>query len=155
YLNSAFLMQILTRVVSIKEKLTYEKYCKQLRAISNKLAALQEIQEKKKKRHEALNSINSPLFVVFTLINQKSFVDTLINTECFLYRMIDLRFARKHNLLRINISFRFLKSFGSFSNEAITEIAVVKINISGYTENRAYLYVVLKLSGHDMIFGLL
>ncbi|KAH8585803.1 hypothetical protein B0O99DRAFT_529986, partial [Bisporella sp. PMI_857] len=79
----------------------------------------------------------------------------LINTECFLYRIIDLRFARKHNLLRINISFCFLKSFNSFSNETITKVAVVKMDISSYTENKAYLYVVFKLSGHDIIFGLL
>ena len=78
-----------------------------------------------------------------------------MNTKCFLYKIIDLQFARKHNLLRINISFRFLKNLDNSNNETITKIAVVKMNINSYTENKAYLYVILKFSSYDIILELL
>ncbi len=56
--------------------------------------------------------MDEPPFLISTLINKEAFAETLVDSGCLSYGVIDSRFARKHNLQRIKISPRELVGIG-------------------------------------------
>ena len=93
-------------------------------------------------------------FLVSTLINKECFAKTLIDTGCLSYGLIDSRFATKHNLQRIPISPRSLTGFDSPTDDLITEVAVVSLDIDGHYEERAFLYIAPRLALYDIILSI-
>ena len=98
-------------------------------------------------------SMDSNPFLVLVLVNRECFPRTLADTGCLLYGLIDSRYARKHNLERIPIRPRAIVGFDVRSEEEVTEVAVLRLDINGYAEEKAFLYVVPRLASYDIILG--
>jgi hypothetical protein len=94
-----------------------------------------------------------PLLVLI-LVNQECFATTLVDTGCLFYGVASAFFVQKNNLKRIPINPRSLSGFDGVTDALVTEVAVVRIDIDGHTQDRVYLYIVPKLSKYDMIMGL-
>jgi hypothetical protein len=97
--------------------------------------------------------MDSDPFLVPVLVNRECFPRTLADTGCLSYGLIDSRFAQKHNLKRIPIRPRAMVGFDAVSREGIQEIAIVRLDVDGHVEKRAFLYVVPRLASYDMILG--
>lgn len=94
-------------------------------------------------------------FLVSTLINRECYAKTLIDSGCLSYGIIDSNFATKHNLRRIPISPRVMVGFDAPTPfGAVTDVAVVSIDIDGHYEERAFFYIVPRLASYDMILGM-
>lgn len=93
-------------------------------------------------------------FMVSTLINKECYAQTLLDTGCLSYGMIDSHFASKNNLQRITILPRGLTAFDAPTSDKVTEVAAVSLDIDGHSEEQVFLYVVPKLASYDMILGL-
>ena len=68
--------------------------------------------------------------------------------------MIDARFARKHSLQRIPVTPRTLVAFDGPGGGVTDEVAVLRMDIDGHTEEKVFAYVVPRIAGYDMILGL-
>ena len=93
-------------------------------------------------------------FLVSTLVNRDCFATTLVDTGCLSYGLIDSRFAARHKLERIEISPRGITGFDAPSDEEISEVAVISMDIDGHSEEQVFLYVVPRLASYDMILGM-
>lgn len=98
--------------------------------------------------------MESPPFLVSTMINGEYFARTLIDTGTLSYGLCDSRFAQKHSLERIKIAPRQVEGFDAIRKSIIDEVAVVRSDINGYEEQRTFLYVVPRLASYDIILGL-
>jgi predicted aspartyl protease len=99
--------------------------------------------------------MDSPPFLVSTLINGNCFAKTLVDTGCLSYGLIDSRFAAKHQLERISLKKRRrLVGFESQSEGYVTEVAAISIDIDGHLESKAYFYIAPRLASYDLILGL-
>ena len=87
-------------------------------------------------------------------MNKKCYANTLIDTGCLSYGIVDSRFVRKHNLPRLSITPRMIEGFDDISKDQITEVAECNIDIDGHCEERIFLYVAPRLASYDMILGL-
>lgn len=68
---------------------------------SSNVALAREVLEAWKEFRE--NSMDGIPFLVSTMVNNKCFADTLVDTGCLSYGLISERFATRNNLQRINI----------------------------------------------------
>jgi len=98
--------------------------------------------------------MNSVLFTMSTLINKKSYVHTLYNTECLFYEMITSHFAKTHNLQCMKIRPCIITEFNESSGSSVNEVAVVQIDINRHQKSRAFFYIVFKLAFYNLILGL-
>ena len=98
--------------------------------------------------------MNSALFTMSTLINKKSYVHTLYNTECLFYEMITSCFTKTHNLQCMKIKPCMITKFDKPSDSSVNEVAVVQINIDKHQKSRAFFYIVSKLAFYNLILGL-
>ncbi len=73
--------------------------------------------------------MNSAFFTMSTLINKKSYVHILYNTECLFYEIITSHFAKTHNLQCMKIRPCTITEFDEPSNSSVNEVAVVQIDI--------------------------
>ena len=73
--------------------------------------------------------MNSALFTMSTLVNKKSYVHTLYNTECLFYEIITSHFAKNHNLQCMKIRPCIIMRFDESSDLSVNEVAVVQIDI--------------------------
>ena len=92
-------------------------------------------------------------FLVPMIVNDQCVAKTLLDTGCLAYGLVSRRFALKNKLQRIDISPRGLSGFDGPSDDVITQVAAVRIDIDGHSE-RAFCYVVPRLDDYDMILGL-
>ena len=99
-------------------------------------------------------SMDEPPFLISTLINKEAFAETLVDSGCLSYGVIDSRFARKHNLQRIKITPRELVGIGEQVVGRIDEVVTVRTDIDGCIDNKAFFYVAPKLMSYDLILGL-
>lgn len=67
--------------------------------------------------------------------------------------MIDSQFVHKHNLQRTAIQPRNLSGFDGKGGGETTEVAVVRTDVNGHSQDRVYLYIVPRIQGYDMIMG--
>jgi predicted aspartyl protease len=93
-------------------------------------------------------------FLVSTLVNKERFGKTCIDTGCLSYGIIDSRFANKLNLPRIQIPPRGVTGWNALSEDQISEVAVLSIDIDGHYEERVFLYVAPKLASYDILLGM-
>jgi hypothetical protein len=93
-------------------------------------------------------------FLVSTLVNKDCFAKTLVDTGCLSYGLVDSRFATRHNLQRLEIPPREVTGFDALSDDTISEVAVISMDISGHSEEQVFLYVVPRLASYDMILGM-
>ncbi len=98
--------------------------------------------------------MNSALFTMSTLINKKSYVHTLYNTECLFYEIITFHFAKNHNLQCMKIRPHTITEFDESLNSSVNEVVIVQINIDEHQKSRAFFYIVFKLAFYDLILGL-
>jgi len=98
--------------------------------------------------------MNSVFFTMSTLINKKSYVHTLYNTECLFYEIITSHFARNHNLQCMKIRPCMITEFDEPSDSSVNEVAVVQIDINRHQKSRTFFYIVFKLTFYDLILGL-
>ncbi len=73
--------------------------------------------------------MNSVFFTISTLINKKSYVHTLYNTECLFYEMITSCFAKTYNLQCMKIRPHMITEFDEPSDSSVNKVAVVQIDI--------------------------
>ncbi len=99
--------------------------------------------------------MNSVLFTMSTLINKKSYVHTLYNTECLFYEIITSCFARNYNLQCMKIRPHTITRFDESSDLSVNEVAVVQININRHQKSRTFFYIVFKLASYNLILNLL
>jgi hypothetical protein len=99
-------------------------------------------------------SMDTEPFLVSTLVNRDCFATTLVDTGCLSYGLIDSRFVARHKLERIKISPRGITGFDAPSDEEISEVAVISMDIDGHSEEQVFLYVVPRLASYDMILGM-
>ena len=98
--------------------------------------------------------MNSVLFTMSTLINKKSYVHTLYDTECLFYKMITSHFARNYNLQCMKIRPCIITRFDESSDSSVNEVAVVQIDIDEHQKSRTFFYIVFKLAFYDLILSL-
>jgi hypothetical protein len=98
--------------------------------------------------------MNSPPFLVSTLVNGTCFAKTLVDCGCLAYGIIDSHFVTKHNLKCMPIEPRSITSFKGVSTSYITEVAWMSIDINGHREEKVFFYVVLKLASYDLLLGM-
>jgi len=98
--------------------------------------------------------MNSVFFTMSTLINKKSYVHTLYNTECLFYEIITSHFAKTHNLQRMKIRPFIITGFDEPSDSSVNEVAVVQIDIDKHQKSRTFFYIVSKLASYNLILNL-
>ena len=99
-------------------------------------------------------SMDGPPFLVSTLVNRDCFAKTLLDSGCLSYGLVSSSFAIENDLQRIKIPARSLSGFDAPSEDTVTEVAVVSLDIDGHHESRSFLYVVPRLESYDIILGL-
>ena len=92
-------------------------------------------------------------FIVSALIDNSCFAETLVDTGCLSYGLCDSRFAQKNNLTRLRIEPRTVSGVDGHVTAEINEVAVVRLDLDGYREERVFLYVA-PIGHYDMILGL-
>ena len=108
---------------------------------------------KKWKEFEERTEFDGPPFVVAAQINQSNHANTLIDTGCTTYGLIDSSFAEKHRIERISIPRKRIRGYDGPSGY-ISEVARLSLDIGGNYQPTIYLYVVPKIDGHDIILGM-
>ncbi len=98
--------------------------------------------------------MNSASFTMSTLVNKKSYVHTLYDTECLFYEMITSCFARTHNLQCMKIRPHTITRFEKPSDSSVNEVVIVQIDIDRHQKSRAFFYIVFKLASYNLILGL-
>ena len=99
-------------------------------------------------------SMDGPPFLVSTLVNRDCFAKTLLDSGCLSYGLVSSSFVIENDLQRIKIPARSLSGFDAPSEDTVTEVAVVSLDIDGHHESRSFLYVVPRLESYDIILGL-
>ena len=92
-------------------------------------------------------------FVVLALINNISFVNTLIDTRCLSYGLCDSNYARRNNLTRLRITLREVTTFNGKVSTSIREVVVVTLDLDRHREARVFMYV-LPIGHYDIILGM-
>lgn len=98
------------------------------------------------------NKCQSETFTIHTLLDKVFVAKTLIDTGCAAYGVISSGFACSRNLKRMDIDPRTVKSFNG-SHETILKVVCADMDVGGHTRHRAYMYVVSRLRGYDLILG--
>jgi hypothetical protein len=89
------------------------------------------------------------------LVNKKCFTKTLLDSGYLLYRLVSSSFAIRNRLLYISIPPRELSSFDTLSDDTITEVTAVSLDIDSHYEAKSFLYVIPRLELYNMILRLL
>ncbi len=89
-----------------------------------------------------------------TLVNKKSYVHILYNTECLFYEIITSCFTKNYNLQRMKIKPHMITEFDEPSNSSVNEVAVVQIDINRHQKSRTFFYIVFKIVFYNLILGL-
>ena len=92
-------------------------------------------------------------FIVSALIDNSCFAETLVDTGCLSYGLCDSRFAQKNNLTRLRIEPRTVSGVDGHVTAEINEVAVVRLDLDGYREERVFLYIA-PIGHYDMILRL-
>ena len=91
---------------------------------------------------------------MLALINNISFVNTLINTRYLSYGLCDSNYARRNNLTRLRITLREVTTFNGKVSTSIREVVVVTLDLDRHREARVFMYV-LPIGHYDIILGIL
>lgn len=97
---------------------------------------------------------DGPPFLVPALIDRKCHANTLLDTGCTSYGIISKRFAYRNQLERIKIRPRAMRAYDGPASGLIEEVVKISLDVGGNAQAVAYMYVVPRIDGHDMILGL-
>ncbi len=98
--------------------------------------------------------MNSALFTMSTLVNNKSYAHTLYNTRCLFYEMITSHVAKNHNLQCMKIKPCTIMRFDEPSDSSVDEVTVIQIDINRHQKSRTFFYIVFKIAFYDLILSL-
>ena len=93
-------------------------------------------------------------FVTAAFVNKSIYANTLVDTGNQTYGIIDAHFCKKNHIERIKIRPFKLRGFDGPSDDHVTEVAKMALDIGGHMQDYVYLYVVPKIDQHDMILGI-
>ena len=97
--------------------------------------------------------LDSPPFIVHSIVDQIASARTMVDTGCLTYGAISETFVRIHQIPTIAISPRTVKgAVGEPST--LTEIVRVRLDIGTHSEIGACLYVLPDQLGYDIILGM-
>jgi hypothetical protein len=91
-------------------------------------------------------------FAISGFVNGIAHANIMVDSGCLSYALCDSRFAQRNNLQRISVSPLGLESFNGTRTTKATEVAIIDIDLDGYSE-RIFAYIT-PLSGHDLFLGL-
>jgi reverse transcriptase-like protein/integrase-like protein/chromodomain-containing protein len=91
-------------------------------------------------------------FAILGFVNGTTQANIMVDSGCLSYALCDPQFAKKNNLQRISTPPLGLESFNGSQTTEATEVAVLDIDLDGYSE-RIFAYIT-PLSGHDLFLGL-
>lgn len=86
-------------------------------------------------------------------VDDVCFANTLIDNGCLSYGLVTSKFAKKNGLQRIPVPPIPMWDYAHRTQDHITEIAYVSLDIGGHRQKGIFLYVVKRIGGHDMILG--
>jgi hypothetical protein len=89
------------------------------------------------------------------LVNKECFAKTFLNSRYLLYRLVFFSFTIRNRFSRISIPPRELSGFDTLSDNTITEVTAISLDIDSYYKAKSFLYVVSRLESYDMILRLL
>ena len=92
------------------------------------------------------------LFTISGFINSIVQANIMVDSGCLSYALYNSRFTRQNSLERISVSPLGLKGFNGSKDRVATEVAILDIDLDGYSE-RIFAYIT-PLSGHDIFLGL-
>lgn len=92
------------------------------------------------------------LFAISGFINGIAQANIMVDSSYLSYALCDSRFARQNGLERISVSPLGLEGFDKSKNRVATKVAILDIDLDGYTE-RIFAYIT-PLSSHDIFLGL-
>jgi len=98
--------------------------------------------------------MNSVFFTMSILINKKSYVHILYNTECLFYEIITSHFAKNYNLQCMKIRPCTITGFEEPLSSSVDKIAVIQIDIDRHQKLRTFFYIVSTLAFYNLILGL-
>jgi hypothetical protein len=97
--------------------------------------------------------LDSPPFIVHTIVDQVASARTMVDTGCLTYGVISETFVKTHQIPTVTITPRVVKgAVGEPST--LTEIVRVRLDIGTHSEMGACLYVLPDQLGYDMILGM-
>ena len=100
-------------------------------------------------------TMNSTSLVITTLLNAECYAQTLIDTDCLSYRVIDEKFVAKNHLQRMKIKSQSIAGYDSSWSSYIKKVAVVWMNIDEYCREQTFFYIVSHIEGYDLLLELL
>lgn len=97
--------------------------------------------------------LDSPPFIVHSVVDQVASARTMIDSGCLDYGVISEAFVRSHQISTIAVTPRTVKgAVGKPST--LREIVRVRLDIGTHSETGACLYVIPDQLGYDMILGM-
>lgn len=91
-------------------------------------------------------------FTIGGFVDGIAHANVMVDSGCLSYALCDSRFAQNNKLQRISVPPLGLEGFSGSKDCVATEVAVMNIDLDGYSE-RIFAYIV-PLSGHDVFLGL-
>jgi len=94
------------------------------------------------------------LFAISGFVNGVAQANIMVDSSCLSYSLCDPRFVRRNSYIqRLSVSPLSLKGFDGSKRRVATEVAILDIDLDGYTE-RIFAYIT-PFSGYDIFLGLL
>lgn len=94
-----------------------------------------------------------PPFIVAARIDHLSYANTLIDSGCNAYGLIDAKYARKHQLRRVPITPRSVYAYDDQPSEKVEAVVKLDVDIGG-ARSIAWAYEVRQMKDQDVILGL-
>ena len=91
--------------------------------------------------------------LVSTLVNGVATSQALVDSGCLVYGIVSDRFVRRHQLTCVQIEPRALQSVEGVTENAVSRIVSLDLDIGGHRQHGVYVYVVSKIEGYEMILG--
>ena len=94
------------------------------------------------------------LFAISRFVNGVAQANIIVDSGCLSYSLCDPRFVRRNSYIqRLSVSLLGLKGFDGSKRRVATEVAILDIDLDGYTE-RIFAYITL-FSSYDIFLRLL
>jgi len=92
-------------------------------------------------------------FAISGFVNGVAQANIMVDSGCLSYSLCDPRFAKRNSLQRISVSPLGLEGFDGSRERVATEVAILDIDLDGYTE-RIFAYITPLSGHHDVFLGL-
>jgi len=92
-------------------------------------------------------------FAISGFVNGVAQANIMVDSGCLSYSLCDPRFAKRNSLQRISVSPLGLEGFDGSRERVATEVAILDIDLDGYTE-RIFAYITPLSSYYDVFLRL-